>query len=501
MSNALSFDTPRFTVTHVLGDVAVQSATIAFEDTTVSATIAASGGVDNKTTSTTVVLASSMANLNQSEYIKSESGEYMKVTAIAGDGVTLTVERAASPPGLTAGSIAVVANASSVTLVEGGVDATESTVKLASAIDNLDVGEYIKTAAGEYMQVTSLSDDGKTVNVTRGAAPAGLTQGAAAEAAAGTLVILAEGLVEMGASTPGNVPAMTPSLLVLIGSGFESFEVTTRARAGETSCELTLWDSTTSLQCKSARGSHRTRHATITAGIRSGTTTDAVSHDQASLSLVHGPPFTSVIGTCDGTCTCDDAGVPSCDGTGTCTCTPPYTPVVGTCDGTCTCTTAGTPTCSGTGTCLCHLYPPSTNTPAATSVLVTIHGSSMGSELSTTKARTGGSACESTLWRGTGWVVCKVAQAGHAKTMGLAITVNIGPGIPGTVTEALSFDNPQVVSVGHPLWGFENCIITPHIGNTPEMGLPLLAQRVSDNVRRRIAGSPLIGPVDVDQGY
>ena len=251
----------------------------------------------------------------------------------------------------------------------------------------------------------------------------------------------------MGASTPGNVPAMTSSPLILIGSGFESFEVTTRARAGETSCELTLWDSTTSLQCKSARGSHRTRHATITAGIRPGTTTDAVSHDQASLSLVHGPPFTPVIGTCDGTCTCDDAGVPACDGTGTCTCTPPYTPVVGTCDGTCTCTTAGTPTCSGTGTCSCHLYPPSTNIPAATSVQVTIHGSSMGSELSTIKARTGGSACESTLWRGTGWVVCKVAQAGHAKTMGLAITVNIGPGIPGTVTEALSFDNPRIYAL------------------------------------------------------
>ena len=105
------------------------------------------------------------------------------------------------------------------------------------------------------------------------------------------------------------------------------------------------------------------------------------------------------------------------------------------------------PRAGGTGTCSCHLYPPSTNIPAATSVQVTIHGSSMGSELSTIKARTGGSACESTLWRGTGWVVCKVAQAGHAKTMGLAITVNIGPGIPGTVTEALSFDNPRIYAL------------------------------------------------------
>jgi hypothetical protein len=33
------------------------------------------------------------------------------------------------------------------------------------------------------------------------------------------------------------------------------------------------------------------------------------------------------------------------------------------------------------------------------------------------------------------------------------------------------------------------------------MALPLLSERVRENVRRRIAGEPLLGPVDVDAGY
>jgi len=47
----------------------------------------------------------------------------------------------------------------------------------------------------------------------------------------------------------------------------------------------------------------------------------------------------------------------------------------------------------------------------------------------------------------------------------------------------------------------DNCLITPHVGNTPEMGVELLALRVAENVRRYIAGEPLLGPVDADLGY
>lgn len=65
----------------------------------------------------------------------------------------------------------------------------------------------------------------------------------------------------------------------------------------------------------------------------------------------------------------------------------------------------------------------------------------------------------------------------------------------------LDVTDPEPLPDGHPLWSLENCLITPHVGNTPEMGLELLAERVTENVRRYAAGDELIGPVDLDLGY
>lgn len=61
--------------------------------------------------------------------------------------------------------------------------------------------------------------------------------------------------------------------------------------------------------------------------------------------------------------------------------------------------------------------------------------------------------------------------------------------------------DPEPLPDGHPLWDLPNCVITPHVGNTPEMGLPLLAERVAANTHRWIEGQPLAGVVDVDAGY
>ena len=53
----------------------------------------------------------------------------------------------------------------------------------------------------------------------------------------------------------------------------------------------------------------------------------------------------------------------------------------------------------------------------------------------------------------------------------------------------------------HPLWREPRCLITPHTGNTMEMAIPLLSERVRENVRRRSAGEPLLGLVDAEAGY
>ena len=66
---------------------------------------------------------------------------------------------------------------------------------------------------------------------------------------------------------------------------------------------------------------------------------------------------------------------------------------------------------------------------------------------------------------------------------------------------ALDVTDPEPLPEGHPLWSLPNCIITPHVGNTPEMAVPLLSERITANVRRFGAGEELIGPVHVHLGY
>jgi phosphoglycerate dehydrogenase-like enzyme len=65
----------------------------------------------------------------------------------------------------------------------------------------------------------------------------------------------------------------------------------------------------------------------------------------------------------------------------------------------------------------------------------------------------------------------------------------------------LDVTDPEPLPDGHPLWTCEHAIITPHVGNTPAMAVPLLGARVTDNVRRFAAGEPLIGLVDSELGY
>ena len=93
--------------------------------------------------------------------------------------------------------------------------------------------------------------------------------------------------------------------------------------------------------------------------------------------------------------------------------------------------------------------------------------------------------------------LCNVGRGGHVVTDDLVTALRKGV-IAGAV---LDVTEPEPLPDGHPLWELDNCVITPHVGNTPEMGLPLIADRVRVNVGRWIAGDELIGAVDVGAGY
>ena len=94
------------------------------------------------------------------------------------------------------------------------------------------------------------------------------------------------------------------------------------------------------------------------------------------------------------------------------------------------------------------------------------------------------------------WLV-NVARGRHVDTNALLAALDGGP-IGGA---GLDVTDPEPLPDGHPLWGRENCIITPHTADTPEMTDRLLARRVRVNVARFAAGEPLDGLVDVAVGY
>jgi len=94
------------------------------------------------------------------------------------------------------------------------------------------------------------------------------------------------------------------------------------------------------------------------------------------------------------------------------------------------------------------------------------------------------------------WLV-NVARGRHVVTDDLVTALRDGV-IGGA---GLDVTEPEPLPDGHALWSLPNCIITPHVGNTPEMAKPLLAERITANVRRFAVDEELIGLVDLDSGY
>jgi phosphoglycerate dehydrogenase-like enzyme len=96
-----------------------------------------------------------------------------------------------------------------------------------------------------------------------------------------------------------------------------------------------------------------------------------------------------------------------------------------------------------------------------------------------------------------GAVLVNVARGGHVDTDALVAALRSSH-LGGA---ALDVTAPEPLPEGHPLWAEPRCLITPHCANTPEMALPVLSARVTENVRRFIADEPLLGVVNVDAGY
>ena len=95
------------------------------------------------------------------------------------------------------------------------------------------------------------------------------------------------------------------------------------------------------------------------------------------------------------------------------------------------------------------------------------------------------------------WII-NVARGGHIVMDDLVWALQNGI-IGGAAIDVT--DPTEPLPDEHPLWGLPNCIITPHVGNTPEMAVPLLSERIATNVQCYINGDELIGLVDVRHGY
>jgi phosphoglycerate dehydrogenase-like enzyme len=74
-------------------------------------------------------------------------------------------------------------------------------------------------------------------------------------------------------------------------------------------------------------------------------------------------------------------------------------------------------------------------------------------------------------------------EAGHLSGAGLDVT------------------SPEPLPDGHPLWSAPRAIITSHTADTPDMTVPLLAERIRANVEALVTGGGFVGRVDPRSGY
>jgi len=60
---------------------------------------------------------------------------------------------------------------------------------------------------------------------------------------------------------------------------------------------------------------------------------------------------------------------------------------------------------------------------------------------------------------------------------------------------------PEPLPKGHPLWKFNNAIITPHVAGRSDQDNARMVGTARENIKRFVAGKPLINVVDKQKGY
>ena len=61
--------------------------------------------------------------------------------------------------------------------------------------------------------------------------------------------------------------------------------------------------------------------------------------------------------------------------------------------------------------------------------------------------------------------------------------------------------DPEPLPKGHPLWNFQNVIITPHIAGRSDQDEGRMVGTIKENLQRFVDGKPLINVVDKQKGY
>ena len=65
----------------------------------------------------------------------------------------------------------------------------------------------------------------------------------------------------------------------------------------------------------------------------------------------------------------------------------------------------------------------------------------------------------------------------------------------------LDVTDPEPLPKDHPLWKFENVVITPHVAGQSDQVQQRRMELLKENVRRFAAGEPLLNVVDKQKGY